>query len=291
MIVIAGGTGFIGKNLARALREKGKDVTILSRNPKKGETRWTPSEDGPWTSIVDGAEAVIQLAGANVGDKAWTEARKREIHDSRTVSTEILAKAIARATNKPRAFLSASAIGYYGFREDGECTEETGSGDDFLARVCVDWEAAAEPARKHTRVVHPRIGVVLGEDGALAKMVAPFKAFALGPLGSGRQVVSWIHVRDVVRAFLFLLDKDDLDGPFNLVAPQPVSQSVMAHAISKALGRPSFVPTPAFAVRIVLGKERARIALEGQRVLPKRLTEAGFRFEFATIDEALADLL
>lgn len=292
MIVVTGGTGFIGKALVRALRDAKKDVAVLTRAPKhEGERAWTPNHEGAWTDVVDGADAVIHLAGAGVADEPWTQARKKEIEESRTISTRILAESIARAKRKPRCFVSASAIGYYGFREPGERDESSPPGDDFLARVCVEWERAAEPARAHTRVVHPRIGIVLGEEGALPKMVAPFKAMVGGPIGSGRQVLSWIHVVDVVLALSFFLDKDDARGPVNLVAPQPVSQRVFASAIGKQLGRPALVPTPGFALKLALGAERANIVLEGQRVVPARLTELGYRFRFPTLEKALADLL
>jgi len=290
MILVTGGTGFVGKHLVSALRASKKEATVLTRTPKNDEVAWTPTEDGAWTKIIDGAEAVVHLAGASVADERWTDARKKEISDSRVRSTAILAEAIKASKNRPRVMVSASAVGYYGFRDE-PCDESAAHGEDFLARVCVDWEAAADAARSVTRVVHPRIGIVLGDQGALPKMLGPIKAFVGGPLGTGRQVLSWIHIADAVRALVFLLDNEKLSGPVNVVAPQPVSQRVMAAEIGKKIGRPSLIPTPAFALAIVLGRERAQMVLSGQRVTPKKLNDANFRFDFATLNNALADLL
>jgi hypothetical protein len=291
-IVVTGGTGFIGGALVPALREAGHDVVLTSRKPKEGEIAWTPTEEGPWVETAVSADAVIHLAGAGVADARWSDARKKEIRDSRIIPAEILARAMARAPKKPRVFISASAVGIYGFFENGaECDESSPPGTDFLARVCVDWEKAAEPARAAgVRLVTPRIGVVLGKGGPLAKMVQPFKAMAGGPLGSGRQVVSWIHIRDAVRAFLFLLEGDH-SGAFNIAAPKPATSSALASAIGKAIHRPAFLRTPAFAIELALGAERAQIVLRGQRAVPKRLLEAGFTFSFPTVAEALSDLL
>ncbi len=223
---------------------------------------------------------------------ARTLSKKKEIKDSRIVPCEILSRAMARAPKKPRLFVSASAIGLYGPVDDGECDESHPPGADFLARVCVDWEAAAEPARAAgVRVVTPRIGIVFGKGGGpLAKMIQPFRAMAGGPLGSGRQIVSWVHLEDIVRAFLFLMDGDH-SGPFNIVAPSAVTSSELASAIGRAMHRPSLLRTPGFAIELALGAERAQIVLRGQRAVPKRLLAAGFEFYFPTIDVALGDLL
>lgn len=286
-VVVTGGTGFIGASLVPALREAGHDVVLTSRKPKAGEIVWSPTEEGPWVDEAVAADAVIHLAGAGVAEARWTDARKKEIRDSRIVPAQILARAIAKAAKKPRVFVSASAIGLYGFTEHA-CDESSPAGTDFLARVCVDWEKASEGAG--VRTVTPRIGIVLGHGGPLEQMTRPFRAFAGGPLGSGRQIVSWIHIRDTVRAILFLLEGKH-EGPFNLVAPNPVPNSELAAAIGRAMHRPSILRTPAFAIELALGGERAQIVLEGQRAIPKRLLEAGFAFSFSTIETALADLL
>lgn len=267
-------------------------MTLTSRKPKAGEIPWTPTEEGPWVEIAARADAVFHLAGAGVADGRWTDARKKEIRDSRIVPCEILSRAIARAPKKPKLFVSASAVGFYGFRDEGECDEASPPGKDFLARVCVDWEAAAEPARAAgVRVVTPRFGIVLGKAGGpLAQMIQPFRAMVGGPLGSGRQIVSWVHIRDAVRALLFLMD-GDRSGPFNIVAPSAVSSAELATAIGRAMHRPSFMRAPGFAIELALGAERAQIVLRGQRAVPKRLLESGFEFSFPTVDVALADLL
>jgi uncharacterized protein (TIGR01777 family) len=286
-VVVTGGTGFIGSALVPALREAGHDVALTSRKPKAGEIAWTPTEEGPWVEEAVRADAVLHLAGAGVAESRWTDARKKEIRDSRIVPCEILARAIAKAAKKPRVFVSASAIGFYGFTDE-KCDESSPPGADFLARVCVDWEKASEGAG--VRTVTPRIGIVLGNGGPLEQMTKPFRALVGGPLGSGQQVIGWIHIRDVVRAFLFLLDGNH-EGPFNLAAPNPVTNNELATAIGHAMHRPSFLRTPAFAVQLALGAERAQIVLNGQRAVPKRLLEAGFEFSFPTIETALADLL
>jgi uncharacterized protein (TIGR01777 family) len=291
-VVVTGGTGFIGSALVPALREAGHEVTLTSRKPKAAEIAWTPKEEGPWVETAVEADVVFHLAGAGVADAPWTEARKEEIRQSRIVPCEILSRAMARASKKPRLFVSASAIGLYGFVEVGECDESSPPGTDFLARVCVDWEAAAEPARRAgVRVVTPRIGIVFGRDGGpLEKMIQPFRAMVGGPLGSGRQIISWVHIRDAVRALLHLMDGDH-SGPFNIVAPSAVTCAALASASGRARHRPSFMRTPGFAIELALGAERAQIVLRGQRAVPKRLLAAGFEFSFPTIDVALADLL
>jgi uncharacterized protein (TIGR01777 family) len=292
-IVITGGTGFIGGAVVRALEADGHDVTCLSRSPGPKCVVWTPKSEGAWTDEVARADAVIHLAGAGIADERWTDARKREIVESRTVPTELIARAVAGAQSKVRVLVSASAIGYYGFDDSGrDLDESSAAGDDFLARTCVAWERAADAARGKARVAHPRIGVVLGNGGgALAKMLPPFRAMVGGPVGSGRQVMSWVHLADAVRAIIVPISEERIVGAYDVTAPNPVTQGELARAIGRALGRPAVVPAPAFALELALGKERAEIVLRGQRVLPRRLLELGFAFRFPTIDEALADLL
>lgn len=294
-VVVTGATGLVGRAVVRALEARGDEVVRLSRMVGPKTIAWDPRREGAWTDEVARADGVVHLAGAGIGDERWTEARRREIVESRTVTTELVARAFARgATRERRALVSASAVGYYGFDDEGrELDERSPPGDDFLARTCALWEAAAEPARAAgLRVAHPRLGVVLAADGgALAKMLPPFKAMVGGPVGTGRQILSWVHLGDAARALLFALDDARVSGGYDVTAPNPVTQAELARAIGRALGRPAIVPTPAFAIELAFGKDRAALVLRGQRALPRRLLELGFRFDFPTIDAALADLL
>ena len=276
--------------MAAALETRGDDVVVVSRHPAG------PSGTSVgWDAVereVERADGVVHLAGEPVADARWTPERLERIRSSRVDTTTRLARAIASASSRPRVFVSASAIGVYGMRRDDVvCDEQTPPGDDVLARVCVAWEAAAEPARAAgVRVVHPRIGVVLGRGGALAKMEGAFRWFVGGPIGDGTQWMSWIHVDDAVRALLFLVDTETVSGAVNLVAPAPRTMNDMARAIGRALGRPSSMRVPAFALRLALGEGLAELLLTGQRVAPRRLEEAGFEFSFRSLDEALAGL-
>ena len=287
-ILLTGGTGFIGVRLAAALGKRGDSVVVVSRHPSAGASvGWDAIEQE-----VERADAVIHLAGEPVADARWTPERLERIRSSRVDTTARLACAIASASARPHVLVSASAIGVYGMRRDDVlCDEETSPGEDVLARVCVAWEGAAEPAKAAgVRVVHPRIGVVLGPGGALAKMAGAYRWYAGGPVGDGTQWVSWIHVDDAVRALLFLVDTGTLSGPVNLVAPAPVTMNEMARALGRALGRPSSMRVPAFALRLAFGQGLAELLLTGQRVAPRGLEEAGFAFTFSRLDEALAGL-
>ena len=279
--------------MTRALQARGDSVVVVSRRASSGERKeatvgWEAVEEE-----VERSDAVVHLAGEPVADARWTPERFERIRSSRVDTTLRLARAIASAGRRPRVFVSASAVGLYGMRRDSAvCDEQSPAGDDVLARLGVAWEAAAEPARAAgVRVAHPRIGVVLGREGALAKMVGPFRWWVGGPVGDGAQWVSWIHVKDVVRALLFLVDREALAGPVNLVAPAPVTMNELAHALGRVLGRPSGLRVPAFALRLAFGEGLAELLLTGQRVAPRRLEEAGFAFDFPALDGALADLL
>lgn len=296
-VVITGGTGFIGQALTRALSERGDDVTVLTRaaRPAEGRVRfadWTPEHDGGWTRELDGADAVFHLAGAGVLDSSWTPDRLREIERSRVVPADILARTIARSKSKPKVFVSGSAVGYYGMRDDdAACTESSPPGTDELGRICVNWEHAAAPATDAgVRVVHPRIGLVLGRGGGmLAKMLPAFKAYVGGPIGSGHQYMPWIHMEDAVRALLFAIDGNTLSGPVNVVAPNPVTMDEFSKTLSCALHRPCLFRVPSFAAKLALG-DRSRAVLSGQRALPAKLDEANFAFLFPTLRCALEDL-
>lgn len=281
---MTGGTGFIGSALTGALRDRGDEVIVVSR---RGPVTWDDAE-----REVEQADAVVHLAGEPIADARWTPERFARIRSSRIDTTARLARAIARGSRKA-VFVSASAVGLYGMRRDDVvCDEDTPAGTDVLAKVCVDWESAAAPAvAAGARVAHPRVGVVLGKQGgALAKMSGAFRWFVGGPVGSGAQWLSWIHLRDAVRALLLLIDREDLSGPFNLCAPSPVTMNDFAAALGRSLGRPSAMRVPAFALRLALGDGLAEVLLTGQRGAPRRLEQAGFAFDFPSLDEALRDL-
>jgi uncharacterized protein len=282
-ILLTGGTGFIGAALSAALKARGDEVVTVSR---RGPVTWDGVEEE-----VARADVVVHLAGEPIADERWTPQRLERIRSSRVDTTRRLATALATRPHA-RVFISGSAVGIYGMRlDDVVCDESTPAGDDLLARICVEWEAAAAPAREAgVRVVHPRVGIVLGRGGALAKMRKPFELFAGGPIGTGRQWLSWIHLSDVVRALVFAIDRESLSGPFNCVAPAPATMNDFARALGKALGRPSFFRVPAIALRAALGDGVAELLLTGQRAVPRKLLEAGFQFEFPALDEALRDL-
>jgi uncharacterized protein len=274
-VAVAGSSGLVGTHLAAALRNRGDQVVALPR-----------LRTAPWN--VDGADAVVNLAGASVAGKRWTPAYKKEIEESRVLSTRAAVEAIASAGRKPRVLVNASAVGYYGGRGDDLLEESAGPGADFLAGVCQKWEAEAQ--RAPVRSVQIRTGVVLSpKGGALEKMLPPFKAFVGGPVGSGKQWFPWIHVADEVRAILWAVDRD-LTGPVNLVAPGIVRMKEFAKALGRALRRPAWAPVPAAPLKILLG-EFAGVLLEGQRAVPKKLLDSGFRFRFEDVDSALRDVL
>lgn len=290
-ILLTGGTGFLGSLLRQALGERGDEVRVVSRRAEgPGMVPWDAVEEE-----VGRADAVVHLAGEPLAESRWTAERWERIRSSRVDTTARLARAMAgAAASRPRVFVSASAVGIYGMRRDDVvCDEATPPGDDRVAQLCVAWEAAAEPARAAgVRVVHPRIGIALGAGGgALARMVTAFRFFVGGPVGEGTQWLSWIHARDVVRALLFLLDREACSGAYDLVAPAPVTMNDLARAVGRAMGRPSAMRVPAFAVRALFGEGLAGTLLTGQRCAPRRLLDAGFTFDFPALDQALADLL
>ena len=290
-IVVAGANGLIGKALVRALSARGDQVTALVRKPQAlaGATavQWDGRE-GSWASVIDGADAVVNLAGAGVADHRWTDDYKRQILESRTHSTKALVEAIGKAQVKPRVLVNASAVGFYGGRGDELVDETATPGTDYLAGVTRAWEE--EALRAPVRAVLLRTGIVLSrEGGALAKMLPPFKAFVGGPIGNGRQWMPWIHLDDEVAAIVFAIDHQELQGPVNLTAPKPVTMGEFAKALGKVLHRPSWAPVPAAALKIVLG-EFANVLVEGQRAVPAALQRAGFTFRFSELAAALEDL-
>ncbi len=294
-VLLTGGTGFIGSHLADALEARGDRVALVSRQPRT----LAPSPKGrvlaSWDEVeaeVARSDAVVHLAGEPIADARWTRQRLERIRSSRVDTTARIARAIAAAPSRPLVFVSGSAVGIYGTRQDDVlCNESTPPGDDVLARIVVAWEAAAAPAREAgVRVVHPRIGVVLGPGGALARMVTPYRWFVGGALGSGKQWVSWVHLHDVVGALLFLVDRE-IRGPVDVAAPEPVTMAQLSSAIGHALHRPSLLRVPAFALKAAVGSGVATLLLTGQRVSSFKLQAAGFSFAYPRIDEALRDLL
>ena len=297
-VFMTGGRGFVGTFLSRELARHGHEVTILTRRETSSDPAYPaisfltgdPTREGPWMGVVPDHDWIINLAGASVFTR-WSAARKQEIYDSRILTTRNLVAALA-AGDRRQLFCSTSAIGYYGPRGDEDLTEESPPGDDFLARLARDWEAEALRAQDlGLRVVVTRFGLVLGPDGGVLGQMAPlFKFFLGGPVGSGSQWFSWMHRADHARAFLFIKDHPEIQGPVNFTAPQPVRNRELARALGRVLHRPSFLPAPGFMLRLMLG-EFADVVLTGQKVLPQKLLAAGFSFDFPNLDTALENLL
>ena len=300
-VFITGGTGFIGTKLTRGLVAAGHEVTILTRSRRKvggihlpavSYVRGNPTERGDWQAKLAGHDAVINLAGASVFCR-WTAGNKKSIADSRIDATRHLVEALADRRAKVPTLLSASAMGYYGFRGDEELDECSLPGADFLASVCRQWEAAARAAAQYgVRVVQCRFGLVLDKSGgALQKMLPAFQWGLGSPLGSGRQWLSWIHHGDLVNIFLFLLARPEVAGPVNFTAPQPVRNAEFSKILGEVLQKPLFLPpVPALAVKLFLG-EFGSVLLQGQRILPRKLLAGGYQFRFPALREALQDLL
>jgi uncharacterized protein (TIGR01777 family) len=293
-IVIGGGTGYIGRALALHLVARGDSVTVLTRGAaSSGNPRavsWDPYAVGEWATALEGADAVVHLSGERAVGQRYTEATKRRIYDSRILTTKSVVSAIERAAVKPRVLIAASAVGFYGNIPQGERVDESSpAGDDFLARLCVDWEAASERARDFgVRVVNPRIGVVLGPgDGPLELMSLPFKLFVGGKLGTGRQGISWIHLDDAVAALTACIDDEGMPQRVNVCAPEPASNAEVSAAIAKALHRPNWLTVPAFALKALFG-EGAETILCGQYALPRALEARGFRFAHPRLAEAVS---
>jgi len=302
-IVIAGGTGFLGRALTDVLGRDRHDVSVLSRRvvastgphgPSAQTVVWTPDGGaGSWAAALDGADAVINLAGESIGEGRWSAARKAAILDSRLTATRSLVAAIRQASAPPRTLLSASAVGYYGTRGDEVLTEAAGAGADFLAGVCTQWEEEARRAESpRTRVITLRTGLVLDRHaGALPRMLTPFRFGVGGRLGSGRQYWPWIHHQDWVALVRFLLLNPSAAGAVNAAAPLPVTNAEFTTALGRAMRRPALMPAPAFMLRIVLGEMADALLLASQRVVPTKAQELGFTFTYPRIDQALEDIL
>lgn len=308
-ILITGGTGLIGRALTESLAGDGHEVIVLSRAPEKASTlpqgaraeRWDGRTADGWGQLADGADAIVNLAGENIGGenmwalvtKRWTPERRRLIRDSRVNAGAAVTLAVEAARHKPRAVIQSSAVGYYGSHQDEEITEETPPGRDPMAQICVDWEAATArvEAMGVRRAVIRTAGMALStRGGTLPFMMLPFKLFVGGPLGSGRQWISWIHIADEVKAIRFLIENLVASGAFNLCSPNPMRNADFSRALGRVMRRPSYFPVPAFAMRLMMG-EKATLVLEGQQQIPKRLQQMGFQFLFPEADAALRDLI
>jgi hypothetical protein len=298
-ILITGGTGFVGTHLTSRFLQDGNEVTILTRSrkgPEKGPAgisylQGDPTQKGAWQEAIKNQEVIINLAGASIF-RRWTDKQKKAIRESRISTTGNIVEAIPSHPEKKVTLFSTSAVGYYGFWADEELVEESPPGNDFLARLAVEWEEEALKAKdKGAQVVITRFGVVLGEKGgALSQMIPLFQKYIGGPIGRGKQWFSWIHIKDLAEAFVFLMKAAEISGPVNLCSPNPVRNKDLAKALGRALHRPSFIPAPGFMVRWVLG-EFGSVILEGQRVIPRRLLDNGFVFQYPDIDKALQSIV
>ncbi|MFA1547430.1 TIGR01777 family oxidoreductase [Actinomadura chokoriensis] len=293
-VTVTGSSGLIGSALVQSLRGDGHDVVrLVRREPaREDEARWSPADGCVDKDSLEGADAVVHLAGAGIGDRPWTKTYKRKIRDSRLVGTRTLATAIAAAHPRPRVLVCGSAIGYYGDTGGLEVDEKSPAGRGFLAALVRDWEAAAAPAREAgVRVVHPRSGIVLAREGGILGRTLPLFRLGLGgTLGDGRQWTSWISLADEVAALRFLIDQE-IDGPVNLTAPNPVTNETYTRALGRVLHRPARLAVPRFALRAALGGFADEGPLVSQRVLPRRLAGAGFRFAHERVEDALTAML
>jgi uncharacterized protein (TIGR01777 family) len=303
-VAITGATGFVGSRLVERLTEEGHSVLVFSRNAVRAQqtfpstrfpnlevVEYSPLESGDWQQRIAGCDGVVNLAGAPIAENRWTPERKKEILESRKIGTQKIVEAIGRAEPKPSVLVNSSAIGYYGTSETKTFDETNPPGDDFLAQVCQVWEAEAEKVKEvDTRLVILRTGIVLGMGGALAKMLLPFRLYAGGPLGSGRQWFSWIHREDLVNLIIKALTQPEMEGVFNATAPHPVRMSELCQTLGEVMNRPSWLPVPDFALEMLLG-DAAQVILKGQQVLPKRTQASGFEYQYSTVRQAVEDVL
>ncbi len=297
-IVVTGATGMIGTVLTERLSNSHHSLVLLSRRPpaenhaaKRQWQAWQPGVGGEWERAIDGADAVINLAGEPIAGKRWTAKQKEILRSSRIEGTKALVQAMAKAKVKAKLLISSSAVGYYGPHGDEALNEDSKPGDDFLARLCVDWETEARKAEAFgVRVCLLRTGIVLAKgEGALKKMVPPFKMFTGGPLGSGRQWMPWIHLDDEVGLIQFLVDNDSARGAFNGTAPNPVTMAEFSQTLAAVLNRPSWARVPPAVLALVVG-EMAEMLLNGQRVIPEAAVKLGYQFKFPSLKPALESL-
>lgn len=298
-ILIAGGTGFIGRELSKLLRDRGDNVTILTRSKRKSRLlgddlavwEWDGKNPGPWIEVYEGLDAIINLSGVSIGSSRWSSSFKKEILSSRIDSTTILVKAVKISGSVPSVFINASAVGFYG-DTDSDVTESNPAGSDFLARTCSEWERSAIQAEEMgMRTVLMRTGVVLGDRSpAVQRMILPFKLYFGGPLGSGQQWFPWVHLEDVVNAYIYALDHSEISGPVNIVSPGIVNNAEFSQCIGKILSRPSWLPVPPTILKFALG-EMSDLVLKGQKALPKKLLDNGFSFSYPDAEKALEEIL
>jgi uncharacterized protein (TIGR01777 family) len=294
-VLIGGSHGLVGTALIKSLEAEGHEIFRLVRHypDSSSEIEWSPDRYSIALARLEGFDAVVNLAGESIAEGRWTEDKKRRIRESRIKGTKLLGDALANLTNRPKTFICASAVGYYGDRGDELLTESSTPGKDFLADLCVEWEkATALATEKGIRVVNTRFGLILDPNGgALAKMLPPFRMGLGGSIGSGKQWMSWIALDDVVGALKFALVNEDLNGPVNFVAPNPVTNAEFTKRLGEALSRPTLFPIPAFGVRLAFGEMADALLLSSQRVAPKRLKEAGYEFEYQQLEAALLHVL
>jgi uncharacterized protein len=302
-VVIAGGTGLLGRALTARLVADGHQVRVLARRASQAASpssavrsvAWQPDgSSGPWARDIASATAIVNLSGAGIADKRWTVERKKELWDSRILSTRSLMAAMTENDTRPAVFVQGSAVGYYGADlTDDVCDESTSHGDDFLAALCVAWEAEARPAdRLGSRLVLARSGVVLAKKGgALEQMARPFRLFGGGPVASGRQYLSWIHLDDWVSLIVWIIRQVQIEGPINVTSPEPVTNAAFSASLAVTLRRPNWLPVPAIALRTVFGEMADTVLINGQRVVPARAQASGFEFKHPQIDAALRSLL
>ncbi|WP_368293346.1 TIGR01777 family oxidoreductase [Dehalobacter sp. TBBPA1] len=299
-VLIIGGTGYLGRNLTKELMSSGYKVSVITRNRQFTADKVESNVDliewdniSPLSSIYDFKEfdVVINFAGESIGNRRWSNLVKQEILNSRINTTRSIVNAINDGTMNPKVLINASAVGYYGPRQDDKIAESEGPGQDFLAEVCKKWEDEAYKVQNEfTRVVTIRIGVVLGSQGALTRMVIPFKYYIGGPLGKGNQWLPWIYIQDLIRMFRFIIEHDEVTGPVNGTAPEPVRMKGFSKILGEVLKRPSWFPVPEFVLKIALG-QMSEMLLHGQRAIPQKISDIGFEFKFPDLKSALEDAL
>lgn len=303
-IAITGATGFVGSRLVEKLHKAGEEILVLTQNEDRAKRvfpvtafpnleiiKYQGKEGGKWQEKIAGCDGVVNLAGQPIAEKRWTAAEKQEILASRQLGTRKIVEAITQANPKPTVLINASAIGYYGTSETETFDESSPAGKDFLAEVCEKWEAEAKKVQGvGVRLVILRLGIVLGDGGALAKMMTPFKLYAGGPLGNGRQWFSWIHREDVVNLIVTSLKNPEQIGVLNATAPNPVRMNELCQTLGEVMERPSWLPVPGLALEMLLG-EGAKVVLEGQQVLPKRTQSMGFKYEYPSLKPALEEII
>lgn len=299
-VIITGGTGMIGRQLAASLVKDGHQAIALSRDPQRHQRKvpegvelvaWDAQSAQGWGELADGADAIVNLVGENLSARLWSPAQKRRIRESRLNGGTAIVEAIRQAKRKPKVVIQASGVNYYGPCGNEIITEDRSAGSDFLSQVCVDWEGStAEVEKMGVRRAIIRSGVVLDKkEGALPRFLLQFRLFAGGPLGNGRQWLSWIHPNDEINAIRFLIEHQEANGPFNLASPNPKNNRDFGKAIGRVLHRPALIPVPALAIKLVFG-EMSIVVLKGQRAVPQKLIKLGFNFSYPEIQEALKDV-